>query len=593
MFLPIEPNGKSFDFVLVTGDAYVDHPSFGLAVISRLIEAAGFSVALLCQPQTDADYKKFGRPNIAFMVSSGVIDSMVNNYTAAKRPRSGDVYSEGGAGGKRPDRALTVYCKKLKQLYADCYIVAGGIEASLRRFAHYDYWKDEVMPSIIIDSQADLIIYGMGERPLNEILTLVGRGIPINGIKDVRGTLYASAFDALSAKLKQRIQSGEAVFCPTLDEVRADKIKYVRAFNLQIKNNRPYSDKIIIQKHGGVYVVQNPPAYPLTRAELDAVYELPYERTYHPVYKSGVPAIEEVKYSITSVRGCFGGCNYCALSYHQGAIVQKRSKESIIREAESFVSQPDFKGYINDVGGPTANFRNPPCKKQEAGAGPCDNKSCLGYKACDNLKPDHGEYLDILKSLRKIEGIKKVFVRSGIRYDYLMSDRNDEFFNELIKHHVSGQLKVAPEHCSSGVLKLMNKPDFRLYEEFRAKFYSKCKRFGKEQYLVPYFISSHPGSTLKDAIELAVYLKSINSMPEQVQDFYPTPSTKSTTMFYTGINPDTMEEVYVARDPEDKKMQRALLQYRKKENYETVKKALTIAGRTDLIGEGKECLIRG
>jgi uncharacterized radical SAM protein YgiQ len=556
-----------------------------------LIEHEGFSVGMVCQPTRDSDYTEFGAPRIAFLVSSGVIDSMVNNYTAAKKRRSGDVYSEGGKGGKRPDRALQVYCKKIRALYPHSKVIIGGIEASLRRFAHYDYWSDSVMPSVLAEGGADLLIYGMGEKPFWDILALLKRGVPVKDIKDARGTAYIAEYADLSEKMKEKISSHEAVFCPTASEAATDKIAYIKAFNIQSANNDPYSAKTVIQKHGAKYVVQNPPAYPLTESEMDAVYALPFERAAHPVYKEGVPALEEVKYSITSVRGCFGGCNYCALNYHQGTIVQKRSKAGILNEAENFVFEPDFKGIINDVGGPTANFRNPSCEKQEK-SGRCLKSACIGYDACKNLRVDHREYLDILRSLRAIPGVKKVFVRSGIRYDYLMYDKNEEFFDELVKYHVSGQLKVAPEHCADGVLKLMNKPSFRLYRAFRDKFYEKCKQCGKEQYLVPYFISSHPGSTLADAVALAEYLRSVNSMPEQVQDFYPTPSTKSTTMFYTGIDPDTMREIYVARDDESKAMQRALLQYRKKENYYIVKHALELAGRGDLIGFGKECLIK-
>ncbi|MDR2047736.1 MAG: YgiQ family radical SAM protein [Clostridiales bacterium] len=592
MFLPIKrESGKSYDFVFVSGDAYVDHPSFGHAIISRLLQAEGFSVGMVCQPVKDADYAEFGEPNIAFLVSSGVVDSMVNNYTAAKRKRGGDVYSEGGEAGKRPDRALTAYCRKLKSLFPNGTVIAGGIEASLRRFAHYDYWSDAVMPSVITDSMADLIVYGMGEKPFYDITGLLKRGVPIKDVKDARGTLYATEYENFSIKLKEKIARGEAVFCPSFDEVKNDKTRYVKAFNIQNRNNDPFTAKTLIQKHGGVYVVQNPPAFPLSVAEIDAVYALPYERRCHPSYKKGVPALSEMQYSVTSARGCFGGCSYCALNYHQGGIVQKRSKRSIVDEARRFTADAEFKGIISDVGGPTANFRDAACEKQRT-RGKCADKNCIGYAACKNLKVSHGEYLDILRTLRGLEGVKKVFVRSGVRYDYLMYDADESFFDELIKHHVSGQLKVAPEHCSDGVLKLMNKPGFGLYGAFRDRFYEKCKRFGKEQYLVPYFISSHPGSTLEDAIELALYLKSVNSVPEQVQDFYPTPSTKSTTIFYTGLNPDTMEPVYTAVDEESKRMQRALLQYGRKENYFLVKKALETAGRMDLIGFGKGCLIK-
>ncbi|MDR1905947.1 MAG: YgiQ family radical SAM protein [Clostridiales bacterium] len=592
MFLPVKREGKKiYDFVFVTGDAYVDHPSFGHAVIARLIEREGFSIGIVSRPQKDDDYTEFGEPKIAFLVSSGVIDSMVNNYTAAKKKRSEDVYGEGGEAGKRPDRALTVYCRKLRKLYPESALYAGGIEASLRRFAHYDYWSDGVMPSVIAETTADLLVYGMGEKPFWDILSLIKKGVPPKDIKDVRGTLYAAEYADFSAKLEEKISKREAVFCPSYEEVKTDKLKYIKAFNIQNANNDPYSAKTVIQKHGGTYVIQNPPAFPLSVSEMDRVYALPFERKAHPAYSKGVPALSEVKYSVTSSRGCFGGCNYCALNYHQGGIVQKRSKESIVNEVKNFLFEDDFKGIVSDVGGPTANFREPACDKQKT-LGRCADKSCLGYKPCANVKVSHKEYLDILKSVREIDGIKKVFVRSGIRYDYLMYDKDETFFDELIKYHVSGQLKVAPEHCSDGVLKLMNKPDFNLYEDFREKFFMKCKKFGKDMYIVPYFISSHPGCTLNDAIELALYLKSINSMPEQVQDFYPTPSTKSTTMFYTGLNPDTLEPVYVARDEESKKMQRALLQYRKKENYFIVKKALETAGREDLIGFGDGCLIK-
>ncbi|MDE6210368.1 MAG: YgiQ family radical SAM protein, partial [Clostridia bacterium] len=484
-----------------------------------------------------------------------------------------------------------VYCNTLKRLYPDVPIVIGGIEASLRRFAHYDYWKDCVLPSILLSSKADLLIYGMGERPLKEIFSMVKKGVPLDKIKDVRGTCYLSSFDNLSAKLKKGIEEHTVVFSPSFEQVKADKMQYVQAFNAQYSNNDPYHGKTLLQKHGDKYLVQNPMQYPLSVKEMDEIYDLPYERTYHPSYTRGVPAIEEVKYSLTSVRGCFGACNYCAIAFHQGRIVQKRSKENIVKEAESFVADKDFKGYIHDVGGPTANFRDTACEKQKT-MGVCKDKSCIGYKPCPAMKVDHREYLDLLKTLRQIEGIKKVFIRSGIRFDYLMYDKDPEFLYELIKHHVSGQLKVAPEHISDATLQAMNKPPFDIYLKFKEKYDAINKKLGKKQYLVPYLISSHPGCTLKDAIRLAQYLKSIGYMPEQVQDFYPTPSTKSTCMYYTGINPDTMKPIYVAKTKKEKTYQRALMQYRKKSNYDIIVEALKEAGRQDLIGFGEECLVK-
>ena len=593
-FLPItksEVGDRQVDIVYVIGEAYVDHPSFGHAIVSRLLQSLGIDVAIIPQPQNDSDFSRFGQPKYGFMVSSGVVDSMVNNYTVAKIKRTRDVYSEGGDVGKRPDRCVDVYCKALKRLYPDTPVVIGGIEASLRRFAHYDYWKDIVLPSILVSSKADLLIYGMGERPLKEIFDMVKKGVPLDKIKDVRGTCYLSSYDNLSAKLKKAIEEHSVVFSPSYEQVKADKLQYVQAFNAQYSNNDPYYGKTLLQKHGDKYLVQNPMQYPLSVKEMDEIYNLPYERTYHPSYTKGVPAIEEVKYSLTSVRGCFGACNYCAIAFHQGRIVQKRSKENIVKEAESFVADKDFKGYIHDVGGPTANFRDPACEKQKT-MGVCKDKSCIGYKPCPAMKVDHREYLDLLKTLRQIEGIKKVFIRSGIRFDYLMYDEDREFMYELIKYHISGQLKVAPEHISDATLQAMNKPPFEVYLKFKDKFDSINKKLGKKQYLVPYLISSHPGCTLKDAIRLAQYLKSIGYMPEQVQDFYPTPSTKSTCMYYTGINPDTMKPIYVAKTKKEKTYQRALMQYRKKSNYEIIVEALKEAGRQDLIGFGEDCLVK-
>lgn len=593
MFLPVskqEFEGQ-LDFVLISADAYVDHPSFGHAIIGRYIQSLGFSVGIIAQPLKDSDYKRLGEPKHGFLISGGVVDSMVNNYTVAKRKRDKDEYSEGGKVGMRPDRATTVYSKKLKQLFPDVPVVIGGIEASLRRFAHYDYWSNTVMPSILLDSGADLLVYGMGEKPFKDILSLVSKGVNLKNIKDVRGTAYLSTFDSLSKRLKADIESGEAIYCPSFEEVKGDKVKYVEAFNIQSKNVDPYNSKILLQKHKDVLLVQNKPQYPLSVEEMDAVYSLPYERTYHPMYKEGVPAITEVKYSLTSVRGCFGSCSYCALTYHQGRIVQKRSEQNIIDEAVEFTKDKDFKGYIHDVGGPTANFRDPACEKQ-CKHGACKEKLCIGFNPCKNLKVDHKEYLHLLRALREIKGIKKVFIRSGIRFDYLMMDKNDEFLREIIKHHISGQLKVAPEHTEDSVLKLMNKPSFSVYKNFKEKYDKLNEHYDKKQYLVPYLISSHPGCTLKAAIKVAEYLASIGYMPEQVQDFYPTPSTKSTCMYYTEIDPDTMQKVYVPKTAEEKRLQRALLQYRKKENYHLIKEALIKAGRQDLIGFKPGCLIK-
>ncbi len=592
-FLPVKQSELNCraDFVLISADAYVDAPSFGHAIISRLVESKGFSIGIIAQPVTDSDYTEFDAPRHAFLVSGGVVDSMVNNYTVAKRRRATDCYSEAGSTGKRPDRAVTVYCQALKRLYPDTPIIVGGIEASLRRFAHYDYWSDTVMPSILLDSGADLLIYGMGERPLSEMLALISKGAKAENIRDIRGTAYVSTFEKLSQKKKDAAKTGGILFMPPFDEVALDKLSYIKAFNIQRNNSDPYSAKPIAQKHGDTYVIANPPQYPLLEAEMDAVYELAYMRRPHPMYTLGVPAIEEVKFSLVSSRGCFGDCSYCALSYHQGRLIEKRSKESIIEEAKSFIADKDFKGYIHDVGGPTANFRNPSCAKQ-ATHGACANKECIGYSPCKNLVASHSEYLDLLRQLRKIEGVKKVFIRSGVRYDYALLDKSGEFLHELIKHHISGQLKVAPEHSENSVLKLMNKAPFEKYLEFKTRFDTINMRLNKKQYLVPYFISSHPGCTLNDAVRLAEYLHSISYMPKQVQDFYPTPSTKSTCMYYTGINPDTLEEIYVPRTVREKRMQRALLQYRKKENYNIVKEALLEAGRADLIGLGKNCLIK-
>lgn len=589
-FLPIskedlrERNIDELDLIMVSGDAYVDHHSFGHAVIARLFEALGFSVGIIAQPVQDADYLRLGRPKLGFLVSSGVVDSMVNLYSVAKKRRSEDSYSPGGKAGRRPDRALTVYCRKLKTLFPDSPVVIGGIEASLRRFAHYDYWKDEVMPSVLSDTEADLMIYGLGERPVMEIASRLQRGIPLGKIRDVRGTAYYCAYEEIPQKLRVRAERGECVFLPSFEDVRKDKRKFAEAFYVQSRNTDAVTAKCLLQKNGTKYVVQNLPQFPLEQKEMDFIYALPYERDYHPTYRAegGIPAIEEVKFSIVSQRGCFGSCSFCALNYHQGRHIEVRSDESILEEAEHIVSMPDFKGYIHDVGGPTANFHAPACEKQKT-AGVCENKYCIGAEKCAALKVDHSGYLRLLRKLRKIPGVKKVFIRSGVRYDYIMYDPDDSFLRELIRYHISGQLKIAPEHISDDVLKRMNKPPSKVYLDFAAKFEALNRRYGMKQYLVPYFISSHPGCKLTDAIDLTLYLKSIGYMPQQVQDFYPTPSTRATCMYYTGIDPDTGEKVYVPKDPHEKRMQRALLQYRKPENAALVREALTVAGRTELI----------
>lgn len=579
MFLPTtktELNGTTPDFIMITVDAYVDHPSFGHAIISRLVESEGFSIGIVPQPVTDEDYATLGVPSIAFLVSGGVVDSMVNNYTVAKKHRTEDCYSEGGVVGKIPDRAVTVHTQALKRLFPDTPVIIGGIEASLRRFAHYDYWANRVMPTILSDAPADLLIYGMGENPLTEILKNVKRGVPITKLKNTRGTAYfESSFDFTPPE--------GAVYLPSFKEVSSDSKAYVKAFNTQYDNSDFGCRNVLIQEHKNGFLVVNPPQFPLDEKAMDTVYALPYERLPHPMYKKGVPAIEEVRFSITSHRGCFGACNYCAITMHQGRIVSKRSKESIVKETELLTTLPDFKGYINDLGGATANFRNTACKKQ-ALSGACKGKSCIGYNHCKNLEVDHSDYLEVLRAVRRVDGVKKVFIRSGIRYDYLMMDKHcNEILKEFAKYHISGQLKVAPEHCSDKVLSLMNKPPFEVYKKFADAYHEVNKELGKEQFVVPYLISSHPGATLDDAIIMAKYLKSINYTPLQVQDFYPTPSTKSTTMYYTGINPDTMQEVYVPRSKEEKRAQRALLQFSLPQNKPIVIEALKKVGKPELI----------
>lgn len=574
------------DFVFVTGDSYVDHPSFGISILTRILEAKGYRVAILSQPNwhNDSDFKQYGKPRLGFMVTSGNIDSMVAHYTAAKKKRSDDAYTAGGKAGNRPDRAVIVYSQIIKKIYPDTPVIIGGLEASLRRFAHYDYWDDAVRPSILFDSNADILVYGMGENQTIEIANRLSKGCSVKDLYDIRGICYA-------VKTQDYIPTAAAE-CPSYEIVKENKKEYAIACRKQMEEQDAVRGKKIIQRHGKYILVQNQPMPPLTQPELDWVYSLPYQRMYHPSYESlgGVPGIQEVEFSITHNRGCFGACNFCSIAFHQGRVVTTRSQESVIQEAKSLVENPRFKGYIHDVGGPTANFRQPSCTVQEK-VGMCKSKKCLAPKPCKNLQVDHNEYLSLLRKLREIKGIKKVFIRSGIRFDYMMEDEKDEFFTELVKYHVSGQLKVAPEHCSAAVLDKMGKPHIETYKKFSDKFYKITKQVGKEQYLVPYLMSSHPGSTLKDAVELALFLKKEHIRPEQVQDFYPTPGTVSTCMFYTGIDPYTMEEVYVPTSSKEKAMQRALLQYFNPKNKETVVKALLAAGRADLIGTGKNCLV--
>lgn len=592
-FLPIsrrdmkERGWDECDFVIVTGDSYIDHHSFGTAIISRVLEAHGYKVGIIPQPDWNNiyDFQRLGRPKYAFLVNAGNMDSMVNHYTVAKKLREKDMYSPGGKMGLRPDRATIVYCNKIREAYKDIDIVIGGVEASLRRFAHYDYWENKVRKSMLVDSTADLLIYGMGEKPIVEVAESLKNGVRAKDITYVRGTCYLT--ESLDDIHEEYIEA------PSYKEVVSDKVKYAKASKIEYEEQDSVRGKIIVQKHGNKYMVQNIPQPPLNREELDAVYDLPYMKTYHPSYESkgGVPAIEEVRFSTVSSRGCFGDCKFCAITLHQGRVVQSRSKESILKEVEEITHLKDFKGYIHDVGGPTANFRQPACSKQLA-FGACKGKECLSPSVCKNMDVDHTEYLDLLRSIRKVPGVKKAFVRSGLRYDYIMADKDDTFFKELVEYHVSGQLKVAPEHVSAEVLKYMGKPSGDTYDKFVHKFEKITKKLGKKQYIVPYLMSSHPGSTLECAIELAEYLRDINYHPEQVQDFYPTPGTPSTTMYYTGIDPITMKEVYVPKTKHEKSMQRALLQYRNPKYYNLVYEALTEAGRTDLIGDGPKCLIR-
>lgn len=593
-FLPItkkemrDRGWESADFVLVTGDAYVDHPSFGTAIISRVLEDAGYKVCILSQPRSDADFMRFGEPRLGFLVNGGNIDSMVAHYTAAKKKRSEDAYTPGGKAGARPDRATIVYSKAIRRLFPDSFIAIGGLEASLRRFAHYDYWDDRVRPSILFDAQADLLMYGMGEKHIVEIADRLNAGEDKTSLTDILGTCYAVKTHDYTPGPVRECPSFEAVSDPS-DE---GKKKYAKSCKIQQTEHDATRGSRVIQRHGDKILIQNPPMPPLSTEEMDKVYSLPFMRTYHPSYEAlgGVPGIEEVKFSIIHNRGCYGACNFCSLAYHQGRQISVRSHESVICEAVKITEMPDFKGYIHDVGGPTANFRAPSCDLQLK-RGLCPDKKCLAPTVCKAVNVDHSDYLALLRKLRELPKVKKVFIRSGIRFDYLIADKDESFFKELVKYHVSGQLKVAPEHCSENVLKCMGKPPVEVYKRFKKRFYELTESVGKKQYLVPYLMSSHPGSTLNDAIELSKFLKEEGLHPEQVQDFYPTPGTVSTCMFYTGLDPFTMEKVYVPKTPREKAQQRALLQYYKPENRRVVIDALRKAGRSDLIGTGKNCLV--
>ncbi len=574
------------DFVYVIGDAYVDHPSFGHAIISRILENHGYSVVIISQPdwRNPKSIDVFGRPRLGFLVSGGNMDSMVNHYSVTRHRRKTDSFTPGGVMGKRPDYATVVYCNLIRQTYKNVPILIGGIEASLRRLAHYDYWSDAMKRSILLDSQADLLMYGMGERSIVEIADALNAGMDVKDITYIDGTVF---------KCRELDESLPTIILPGYEELQKNKRTYAESFKIQYGNCDPFTAKRLAEPYGKEYVVQNPPQKPLTMEEMDAVYDLPYCRAYHPSYEKlgGVPAIEEVKFSLVSNRGCFGACSFCALTFHQGRIVQVRSHESILAEAEKMVKDPDFKGYIHDVGGPTANFRHPACEKQMT-KGACGGRQCLYPTPCKNMNADHSDYVALLRKLRKIPGVKKVFVRSGIRFDYLLADSKDTFFRELVQYHISGQLKVAPEHVSDAVLCRMGKPRNAVYNRFVDKYFALNKQYNMNQFLVPYLMSSHPGSTMKEAVELAEYIRDMGYNPEQVQDFYPTPSTLSTVMYYTGLDPRTMEKVYVPTDPHEKAMQRALIQYRNPKNYYLVKEALIAAHREDLIGSGPKCLIR-
>ena len=592
-FLPItleemhEYGWEQPDFVYVIGDAYIDHPSFGPAIISRTLENFGYKVCIISQPDinNNKDFKRFGKPRLGFLVCGGNIDSMVDHYSVSKKRRKKDYYTPNGEMGKRPDRAVIRYASKIRELYPDSAIAIGGVEASLRRLNHYDYWDNSVRRSILLDSKADILLYGMGEKTIVQLADALDSGLDVKDICYIRNTVWKTKDESM-------LPQGH-VMLPSYDEVLADKMNYVKSFQIQYKNTDAFMGKPLVERYRDCFVVQNPPEFPLSQEEMDATYALPYMRSCHPLIeaKGHVPAIDEVKFSVISNRGCYGGCHFCALTMHQGRIIQSRSKESIINEIREISADKDFKGYVHDIGGPTANFYRPACSKQNE-HGVCTHKECLGMDPCKNLEVDHSEYLDILKEARKLPGIKKVFVRSGLRYDYIMYDKNKEFFNELVKHHISGQLKVAPEHVDDRVLVRMGKPSRELYDKFVKEYQDLNKKHNMNQFLVPYLMSSHPGSTLDAAINLAVYLKGIGHMPEQVQDFYPTPGTASTCMYYTGIDPFNNEKVYVPKDPHEKAMQRALMQYRLPQNYDLVYEALKKAHREDLIGYGKNCLIK-
>ena len=574
------------DFVYIIGDAYVDHPSFGHAIISRVLESHGYNVGIISQPdwKNPKSIDVFGRPRLGFLVSGGNMDSMVNHYSVTKHHRKTDAFTPGGVMGKRPDYATTVYCNLIRQTYKDVPILIGGIEASLRRLGHYDYWSDTMKRSILLDSQADLLMYGMGEKTIVEVADALNSGLDVKDITYIDGTVF---------KTKAPDDSLPTITLPSFAEIKADRRRYAESFKIQYANCDPFTAKRLAEPYDNFFVVQNPPQKPLTTAEMDAVYDLPYMRAYHPSYEKagGVPAIEEVKFSLVSNRGCFGACSFCALTFHQGRIVQTRSHESILREAEIMVKDKDFKGYIHDVGGPTANFRHPACEKQLS-KGACGGRQCLYPTPCKNMNADHSDYVALLRKLRKLPGVKKVFVRSGIRFDYLLADKKDTFFRELVQYHISGQLKVAPEHVSDAVLARMGKPKNAVYNQFVEKYFALNRQYGMNQYLVPYLMSSHPGSTLKEAVELAEYIRDMGYNPEQVQDFYPTPSTLSTVMYCTGLDPRTMERVYVPTDPHEKAMQRALMQWKRPEKRRLVLEALRRTHREDLIGYGRECLLR-
>lgn len=575
------------DFIYITGDAYIDHPSFGCAIITRILENFGYTCCIISQPDmnNNKDFKLFGEPRLGFLISSGNIDSMVNHYSVSKRKRKKDYYTPNGEMGKRPDRAVIKYSSKVRELYPNANIIIGGIEASLRRLSHYDYWDNKVRRSLLLDSKADLLLYGMGEKTIVQVADALDSGIDIKDIVYIRNSVWKTTDESLLPE--------KYVLLPSYDDVINNKKDYLNSFKLQYKNTDAFTSKALVEPYQKVFVIQNQPEFPLSQDEMDITYSLPYMRECHPLIeaKGHVPAIDEVKFSIISNRGCFGGCHFCALTMHQGRIIQSRSKQSIVDEASLISKDKNFKGYIHDIGGPTADFYKPACSKQER-HGVCTHKECLGFKPCNNLEVDHKEYLDILRDVRALPGIKKVFVRSGLRYDYIMYDKNKEFFEELVQHHISGQLKVAPEHIDDRVLVRMGKPSRELYDTFVNEYYKINKKFNKEQYLVPYLMSSHPGSNLDVAINLALYLKETNHQPEQVQDFYPTPGTASTCMFYTGVDPFSNESVYVPKDPHEKAMQRALMQYRLPQNYDLVYEALTKANRKDLIGSSPQCLIR-